>query len=116
MDDKHNMERRAGRLPHQAVDDRDADRTKAGFISEAKANVERPIPYHSPERLQYYLLRIGYCIITRQFADARAVDGGDRRKEVQINRTSYAVRARPSRLLPHLSFAFGFTHRIALKI
>jgi hypothetical protein len=38
--------------------------------------MERPIPNHGSERLQDYLLRIGYGLVTCQFADGRTVDGG----------------------------------------
>jgi hypothetical protein len=89
---------------------------KPGFVSEAEASLKRPIPNHSTKGSKGYLGVIRYPIVTCQFANARAVDCGDRRKDVQINRTSEAVRAWPSRLFSPLPLAFGFTHGIPPQV
>jgi len=64
------MERGTGRFHHQTVDHSNTDSAEPGFVSKAKANVERPIANHGSERLHNYLLRIGYAVVTRQSADA----------------------------------------------
>jgi len=56
----NNMERGAGRLHHQAFDHSDTDGTESCFISEAKADMKRPIPGQGTKRLQTYLQRVGY--------------------------------------------------------
>jgi hypothetical protein len=70
-----NVERGTRCFHHQTVDHSNTDRAEPSFVSKAKANVERPIANHGPERLHDYLLRIGDGVVTRQFADARTVDG-----------------------------------------
>ena len=47
------------RFHHHTVDHSNTDRAEPGFVSKAKANVERPIADYGPECLQHYLLRIG---------------------------------------------------------
>jgi hypothetical protein len=85
-------------------------------VSEAEANLKRPVSNHSTKGSKGYLGVMRYPIVTCQFANARAVDSGNRRKDVQINRTSEAVRAWPSRLFSPLPLAFDFTHRISPHI
>ena len=51
----NNVERGTRRFHHQTVDHSNTDRAEPSFVSKAKANVERPIPNHGPERLQDYL-------------------------------------------------------------
>jgi hypothetical protein len=116
MDDRYDMECCGRRFYHQAVDDRDADCAEPGFVSEAEANLKGPITDHGTEGSKGDLGVVRYPIIARQLANARAVDGRDRRKIAQIHRFSKALRARPSRLFPLLSHSLGFTHRIAPQI
>jgi len=85
------MERRTRRLHHQAIDDRDADRAEPCLVSNAEANVKRPIPNHGTERSKRDLGCVRYPIIARQLADARAVDCRDRRKDMQVDRAPEAV-------------------------
>jgi hypothetical protein len=47
MCNQDNVERGTGRFHHQTVDYSNTDRAEPGFDSKAKANVERPIPYHA---------------------------------------------------------------------
>ncbi|QEX24206.1 hypothetical protein FRZ61_41470 [Hypericibacter adhaerens] len=65
MSNWHDVEWRASRFHHQAFDDCDSNRTDSRFVSEAKANIERPLSSHRSERLQHYLWRIWYCAIVR---------------------------------------------------
>ena len=116
MRNRNNVERGTGRFHHQTVDHSNTDRAEPSFVSKAKANVERPIPNHGPERLQDYLLRIGHRVVARQFADARTVDGGRRWQHMQVDRAPEIVRVWPGRLVSPLSLSLGFTHGIAPQV
>jgi hypothetical protein len=72
-------------------------------------------------RGQDYLLRIGYSVVARQFADARTIDGGRRWQHMQVDRMQVdrapeIVRVRPGRLFSLLSLSLGFTHGIAPQV
>jgi hypothetical protein len=96
MRNRDNVERSTRRFHHQTVDHGDTDRAEPGLVSKAETNAERPIPSRGPERLQDYLWRIRYCVVTRQFADARTIDRSYWRQHVQVNRAPEIDRLRPS--------------------
>lgn len=112
MCNRDDVERSTGRFHHQSVDHGNTDRAEPGFVSKAKTNVERPIPDHSPERLQDYLWRIQYGVVTPQFADARTVDGSDWWQHMQVDRAPEIVRVWPGYLFSLLSRSLRFTHGI----
>jgi hypothetical protein len=72
--------------------------------------MKRPMPDYGTKGSKRYLGVVRYPIIARQFADARAVDGGNRREHMQINRALEAVCVRPSRPFPLLSLSLGLAH------
>lgn len=80
MDNRHDMERRAGCRYHQAVDNRDADRAESAFVSKAKPDLKSSIADYGAKCLKGDLSVVWYIVVSRQFANARAVDRSYRRK------------------------------------
>jgi hypothetical protein len=68
----------ARRFHHQTVYDSDADWAEGGTISEAEAYMKCSVSNHGSERLQDNLRPVTYRLVARQFADARAINRGDR--------------------------------------
>ena len=116
MCNRDNVERGAGRFHHQTVNHGNTNRAEPGFVSEAKSDVERPVPNHGSERLQDYLLRIRYGVVTRQFAKARTVDGGHWWQHMQVDRAAEIVCVRPDCLFSLPSLSLRFTHDIASQV
>ncbi len=112
MCNRDDVERSTGRFHHQTVDHSNTDRAEPGFVSKAETNVECPIPNHGPERLQDYLWRIRYGVVSRQLADSRTVDRCRWSQHVQVDRALEIGRKQPCRLLPLLPLSLDFTHGI----